>query len=301
VVRECAGGRPAERTIDVQPRPFNPRTRWLARTEASCGRAAFHLPEAEELPRRTLRIGARRVRLSRRTARTPNRNPIQALRLPILAGPLRGRWWLPESRGKLLRIFLGSYEREQTRLFRATVRPGDTVLDVGAHVGYYTLLSAVLAGPGGAVWAFEPNPTNARFLRRHAEVNRLRQVHVEVAAVSNAEGEARFHFGTGSGTGHLAEAGALEVRTLRLDDFCATHGIAPQVVKIDVEGAEAGVLEGFACTVASARPVIFLSTHGRGPHTACVAWLQARGYLLSPIVGERVETATEILCVPGGA
>jgi FkbM family methyltransferase len=223
------------------------------------------------------------------------------LRFPILAGPLRGRRWLLESRGKLARILLGSYEPEQTRLFQAHVRPGDTVLDVGAHVGYYTVLSAVLAGDSGSVWSFEPNPANAAFLRRHAAINRLARVRVEQAAVSDAEGTARFDFGGGSGTGHLSADGAIEVRTLRLDDFCAAHGILPHAVKIDVEGAEAAVLAGAERTIDSARPVIFLSTHGPGPHAACVAWLRARGYALRPIVGESVEAATELLCTPAGA
>jgi len=222
------------------------------------------------------------------------------VRAPILAGPLKGRWWLLESRGKLARILLGSYEPEQTRLFQETIRPGDTVLDVGAHVGYYTVLSAVLVGDAGAVWSFEPNPRNAGFLRRHAEVNGLRQVRVEQAAVSDAEGTARFDFGTGSGTGHLSSDGAIAVRTLRLDDFCAAHAIVPRAVKIDVEGAEAAVLEGFAATVDASRPVIFLSTHGPGPHARCVDWLGARGYTLRPIVGESVDSATELLCTPGG-
>ena len=222
------------------------------------------------------------------------------MRAPILGGRLRGRWWLLESRGKLARILLGSYEPQQTRLFEETLRPGDTVLDVGAHVGYYTVLSAVLAGPTGAVWSFEPNPVNAGFLRRHAEINGLRQVRVTQAAVSDAEGTARFDFGTGSGTGHLSTDGAIEVRTLRLDDFCAANGIVPRAVKIDVEGAEAAVLEGFAATLESARPVVFLSTHGPEPHARCVAWLRARGYALSPIVGGSVDTATELLCTPGG-
>ena len=223
------------------------------------------------------------------------------MRAPILAGPLRGRWWLLESRGKLARILLGSYEPEQTRLFAETIRPGDTVLDVGANVGYYTLLSALLAGPSGAVWSFEPNPRNAGFLRRHAEINGLRQVRVEQAAVSDAAGMARFDFGTGSGTGHLSSDGAIEVRTLRLDDFCAANAIVPRAVKIDVEGAEAAVLDGFAATVEAARPVIFLSTHGPEQHARCVAWLRARGYALSPIVGGSVDRATELLCTPAGA
>lgn len=223
------------------------------------------------------------------------------LRLPIFGGPLRGRWWLPASRGKLARILLGSYEPEQTRLFQQHVRPGDTVLDVGAHVGYYTVLSAILAGPSGAVWSFEPNPRNAGFLRRHAQINGLRHVHVEQAAVSDAEGTARFDFGTGSGTGHLAAEGPIEVRTLRLDDFCAANRITPKAVKVDVEGAEAAVLEGAERTIERARPVIFLSTHGPEPHARCVAWLRARGYALAPIVGGSVETATELLCTPAGA
>lgn len=227
------------------------------------------------------------------------RVPGRVLRLPIIGGALRGRWWLPASRGKLARIYLGTYEPEQTRLFTEIVRRGDTVLDVGAHVGYYSALSAVLAGPTGAVWSFEPNPRNAAFLRRHAEINGFAHVRVEQAAVSDAEGTARFDFGTGSGTGHLASDGAIEVRTLRLDDFCRANGITPRVMKIDVEGAEAAVLAGAAETIEAARPVIFLSTHGPGPHAACVAWLRARGYALAPIVGGSVEAAPELLCTPG--
>lgn len=221
------------------------------------------------------------------------------MRLPIIAGRLRGRWWLPASRGKILRILNGTYEREQTRLFEQHVRPGATVLDVGAHVGYYTLLSAVLAGPSGRVHAFEPNPKNADFLRRHVRINRLDTVRVEQAAVSDHEGTARFDFGTGSGTGHLADRGALEVRTLRLDDYCAQHALAPAAIKIDVEGAEMSVLQGARETLARHRPVIFLSTHGPEVHRASLAFLRELGYRVSPILGGDVEATTEVLATPG--
>lgn len=220
------------------------------------------------------------------------------LRLPIIAGPLRGRWWLPESRGKILRILLGTYEPEQTGLFREWVRPGDTVLDVGAHVGYYSLLASMLAGDGGQVWAFEPNPQNHRFLLEHARVNGRGNVRVEQAAVSDANGSARFDFGTGSGTGHLAEGGALEVRTVRLDDFCRERNLRPSAIKIDVEGAEGAVLEGARETIAAARPVVFLSTHGPEVHRRCVEWLRGAGYVLTPIVGADLETSTEVLALP---
>jgi FkbM family methyltransferase len=221
------------------------------------------------------------------------------VRLPIIAGRLRGRWWLPASRGKILRILNGTYEREQTRLFEQHVRPGATVLDVGAHVGYYTLLSAVLAGPSGRVHAFEPNPRNADFLRRHVRINRLDTVRVEQAAVSDREGTARFDFGTGSGTGHLADAGALEVRTLRLDDYCAEHALAPTAIKIDVEGAEMSALAGAFDTLARHHPTIFLSTHGPEVHAASLGFLQGMGYQLHPILGDHVEFATEVLATYG--
>lgn len=225
------------------------------------------------------------------------------MRLPIVAGPLRGRWWLPASRGKVLRVLGGTYEPEQTALFVEHVRPGATVLDVGANAGYYTLLAATLAGPEGRVVAFEPEPAIARFLRRHVAINRLRNVRVEEAAVSDRDGTARFEGGTGSGTGHLTGAGAggREVRTVRLDTLCAASGLAPDAVKMDVEGAEMDALRGARETLARHRPVLFLSTHGPGVHRACLALLRELGYAMRPILGGDVETTTELLCLPSGA
>ncbi|HEX6042077.1 FkbM family methyltransferase [Longimicrobium sp.] len=223
------------------------------------------------------------------------------MRLPIVGGRLRGRWWDPTSRGKVLRILNGTYEREQTALFEQLIRPGHTVLDVGANIGYYTLLAAVLVGPKGAVHAFEPEPRNAGFLRRHVEMNRLRKVTVQQAAVSDRAGTARFDFGSGSGTGRLADSGAIEVRTLRLDDYCAEHGLAPSAIKIDVEGAEMSVLQGARQTLERHRPVLFLSTHGAEVHRACLAFLRGLGYGVRPILGGDVETTSEVLATPGGA
>ena len=217
------------------------------------------------------------------------------MKLPIVAGPLRGRWWLPQSRGKILRILGGTYEPEQTQLFEQHIPPGATVFDVGAHVGYYTLLASVLVGDTGRVWAFEPNPTNHAFLRRHVAVNRRENVHIENAAVSDRSGTASFAFGTGSGTGHLDTHGSLEVRTVRLDDFCREHGVQPGFLKIDVEGAELDVLRGAEETVA-ARPVIFLSTHGAQVHAACLAWLRERGYGMQPVDAADLDAASEVLC-----
>jgi FkbM family methyltransferase len=220
-------------------------------------------------------------------------------RLLIVRGRLKGMWWDPLSGGKVLRVLGGTYEREQTELFATHVRPGATVLDVGAHVGYYTLLAARLAGTDGRVLAFEPEPGNAERLRRHVALNRLGQVEVVEAAVAARPGAASFARGTGSGTGRLMARGDSEVRTVAIDDEVAARGIRPAVIKIDVEGAERIVLEGADRTLRTARPVLFLSTHGPLPHTECTVILERLGYTLRPILGDDVASSAELLCLPG--
>ena len=215
-----------------------------------------------------------------------------------MAGPLRGRWWLPASRGKVLRILNGTYERAQSRVFQQWIRPGDTVLDIGAHVGYYTLLASVLVTDAGSVYAFEPHPRNFRFLAEHVRLNARTNVHAEQCAVSVGEGVAQFAFGTGSGTGRLAQRGTIQVRTVGLAEFCSRLGIVPSAVKLDVEGAEGAVLEGARTMLSAARPVIFLSTHGADVRAHCLELLRQLSYGFQPIVGLAVEDAAEILCLP---
>lgn len=168
------------------------------------------------------------------------------LRFPILSGPLRGVRWRLDGGGKVLRVLSGTYEPEQTRRALELVRRGATVFDVGAHIGYYTLLFSRLAGPGGRVVAFEPSPRNLPVLRWHVARNGCANVRVEAAAVSAETGSARFTADTGSGTGRLAESGTVEVRTIRLDDYVDAGGPMPDVLKIDVEGAELDVLLGLS-------------------------------------------------------
>lgn len=222
------------------------------------------------------------------------------MRVPIVRGRMRGMWWHVGSGGKVLRVLGGTYEPEQTAAFERWISPGDTLLDVGAHVGYYTLLSSLLVGPGGAVHAFEPDPRNFRFLGKHVAANGLGNVQVVEAAVSDRAGTARFEFGSGSGTGHIADAGGIEVRTTRVDDFVAERGISPSAFKVDVEGAEVRVLEGAAGTIRRCLPVIFLSTHGPEVHRRSLELLRAAGYRFEAIIGGDVESTSEVLCLPPG-
>ncbi len=199
--------------------------------------------------------------------------------LPIFRGPLKGKRWLVATRSN---FFFGTYEPHQTQLFERYVKPGMVVYDIGAHQGYYSLLSSTLAGEPGMVIAFEPSPDNLARLRRHLELNDCKNVRVIEIAVSDREGTARFETRAGSGVGHLSNDGPLEVRTTRLDAL-AEELPRPDVIKIDVEGAELDVLRGGLKTIESARPVIFLSVHSEELKTQCTEFLAKLNYTLSQV------------------
>jgi FkbM family methyltransferase len=159
-----------------------------------------------------------------------------------------------------------SWNPEEYEAFRAAVRPGATVLDVGANVGAYTLLFARWAGPNGRVVAFEPAPDAAAGLRRHAALNGLTAtIDVQQSAVAGSVGTARFACSEASGANAIVDGApglnTIEVATVTLDAFCAGRRIHPDVIKIDVEGAELDVLKGARQMLASGTAQVFLELH----------------------------------------
>lgn len=145
------------------------------------------------------------------------------------------------------------------------------VLDIGAHVGLVALPMASVVAPGGRVVCFEPAEANRRLLLEHAALNGFAAIEVNPCLVG---AETRpdvpfFEMAEPTGMNALvvrknAEAYIATRRPqVSLDDFCAEHALAPEVVKIDVEGAEIGVLRGARKTLARHRPLVFLSIHPR--------------------------------------
>jgi FkbM family methyltransferase len=217
--------------------------------------------------------------------------------IPILGGPLAGLKWVAGS--GLHRCWLGCYELPKQKRFAALVGPGMTVYDVGANSGIYTLLAARCVGRNGRVHAFEPLPENLTFLHRHVEMNRLRQVMIHPNAVSGKTGTTRFARGANHFVGHLDNIGDLEVKAICLDEFAAGgEANEPDVMKIDVEGAELQVLQGSRDLLARKRPVIFLATHGKSIHQQCCEMLMSLGYHLEGLFGESAGQADELLCLP---
>lgn len=164
------------------------------------------------------------------------------------------------------------------------IRPGDVVLDVGANVGFYSLLAARAAGKAGRVVAFEPLQRNVERLRRHLELNHLSEVEVIQAAVSDSSGVRWFSKGEYEATGRLDSSGEIEVAALSLDDFHA-QGKLPRVdvIKIDVEGAELEVLRGAARVLTALRPCLVVELHNPEMDRECPAFLRRLGYRIVPM------------------
>jgi FkbM family methyltransferase len=148
-------------------------------------------------------------------------------------------------------IAAGSLEVPLVELVRRVIRPGDIVLDVGANVGYYTLLSAALAGPTGSVFAFEPHPVNFGLLARSVQENHLNWVTPEPLVVSDRSGIQTLYVSEDpSFTGQHSitrRVGTTELacRSTSLDEYASGHGITRiRFLKVDVEGAEPIVLDG---------------------------------------------------------
>ncbi|HUV03775.1 MAG TPA: FkbM family methyltransferase [Armatimonadota bacterium] len=204
------------------------------------------------------------------------RKAVENWTFPILRGRLAGKRWLVKTSTS---YFLGRYEREQTRAFVETMREGLVVFDVGANIGYYTLTAALAVGTSGGVFAFEPLEQNFRRLERHVQANRLHNVTIVKAAVGDRRGVARLEIRSSPGLARLSENGTVEVPLVSLDSMIQGGELPlPDVIKIDVEGAEMLVLKGAVSLFASAKPLVFLSTHGIKEEEECLRFLSERGY-----------------------
>ena len=214
--------------------------------------------------------------------------------VPILQGKLKGRKWVVGSSKH--GCWLGSYEYHKRRLFEKLIHAGDTVYDIGAHVGFYTLLASILTGPAGRVYAFEPLPRNVRYLRKHLALNRVANVTVFEAAVTDTDGFTDFQESDSHLEGRVTPGGNLRLKTVSLDRLVTAATIAPpHFLKVDAEGAEFAVLTGAREILAQFRPVIFLATHGASLRRDCGNLLTSLGYRLRPVPGDNSLLEDEII------
>jgi FkbM family methyltransferase len=215
----------------------------------------------------------------------------------IKQGPLEGYRWVVGSATH--GCWLGSYEAAKQAHLAKVIQKGHVVYDIGANVGFYSLLAAQCSGSQGTVHAFEPLPENLEYLRRHVALNEARNITVHPVAVSDHAGTMQFARGENRSTGQLGGQGDLIVKTVVIDELVFTEYLAvPQVMKIDVEGAEKNVLQGAQRVLQEHHPIIFLATHGCEVHRECCELLRGWGYTVSGLDGESAESTDELLCRP---
>lgn len=195
----------------------------------------------------------------------------------ILQGKLRGKRWITGA--STHGCWLGSYELSKQNSIATSLAEGNVFFDIGANVGFYTLLASSCVGPSGQVIAFEPLPSNFKYLERHIELNSLKNVQLIKAAVSDESGEGQFAEGPDNCMGKLSDAGEVEVELVTLDQLITEGKVpTPGFLKIDVEGAEFAVLQGAKELLADSHPTVFLATHGKSVHSQCLKLLGALGY-----------------------
>jgi FkbM family methyltransferase len=173
-----------------------------------------------------------------------------------------------------LSCLLGTAEPHLQRAIKKFVGSGDTVYDIGAHIGYVSLSLAKRVGPKGRVVAFEPVPRNAALLRQCIEVNGIKNIELLEVAASDSRGETAIRMvenpSMASMVWHKKDSAATEfaVRTVAIDELVEAGQLgAPRFIKVDVEGAEGLVLLGMRRTVAAAKPVIFVESSEVGRET----------------------------------
>lgn len=206
-------------------------------------------------------------------------------------------------------LTFGIYEPFEAELFRGLLRSGMTVVDIGANIGYYTIIAARRVAPGGKVIAFEPEPENFAFLNASVEKNGFKNVSLHNLAVSDKAEKINLNLYESNKGKHSIVKDSVDsrefsetilIQSIALDEFLKTQGVSQiDIIKMDIEGAESLALSGMQKTLAKAN-VLFMEftpdsvrKAGHDP-VAVLALLRSGGFILKEI-DEHKKTTREIV------
>jgi FkbM family methyltransferase len=146
-------------------------------------------------------------------------------------------------------ILSGKWEEYETKLFKENIKSGDVVVDIGAHIGYYTLIAAAIVGKKGRVYAFEPNHKNFQILKKNVEENNYKNIVLINKAVSNRNKKG-FLFLNSENTGDhrvfdSKDSRKVEtIQTITLDKYFDNKEKEIHMLKMDIQGSEANAFQG---------------------------------------------------------
>jgi FkbM family methyltransferase len=200
----------------------------------------------------------------------------------------------------------GTYELDNQMAIDRVVYPGFICYDVGASIGYLSLL---MARKAKHVYSFEPAPHAVAEIRKHIQANGLQNITIVPSPVSDREREVEFSL-TDNAYGSAISHGetkwpTLKLKTITLDDFVAAHEF-PDFIKLDVEGEEGRALEGARSILQKRKTVICAEIHNEEAAATCRNVLNEFGYQLTDLEGKPIQEIgpiavgeTHVLAIPG--
>ncbi|MEO0230923.1 MAG: FkbM family methyltransferase [candidate division WOR-3 bacterium] len=202
--------------------------------------------------------------------------------------------------------WVGIYELPVQKRIILELKKGDTFMDIGANAGFFSLIAAKAVGETGRVIAFEPLPMNVEVIKEQFELNKLNQCECIPFAVGNIIGKTEFILpkaksgssspstayikgiqGNKESSEHITESYIIDIITL--DHFCQKYNVFPDLIKIDVEGAESDVLKGASLLLRSDKaPRIIMELH-EGTSNAIQNQLKNYGYRFFTLQGKPID------------
>lgn len=187
------------------------------------------------------------------------------------------------------------YEPVETALLKKELKPGDTFLDIGANIGYYTLIAARIVGPKGKVFAFEPDPTNFGLLKKNVEDNGYTNVTLVNKAVSDRSQRLKLFLNeTNRGDHRVYDSKdgrkSIPIQAIALDGYFKKLDKKVRLIKMDIQGAEAQALKGMKGLIRANRFLKLVTEFSPGSLKLCgsdpakyLKTLQKLGFKLSEI------------------
>jgi FkbM family methyltransferase len=178
--------------------------------------------------------------------------------------------------------WLGIYELPLQEAIVGELKSGDVFYDIGANAGFFSLLASKYVGPRGRVYAFEPLPDNINAISANFRINSIETCELVEAAVTNRNGTIEFYKGADSSMASIFnnkdKTGSFSVSAITLDDFVQDHR-PPNMIKMDIEGAELLALQGGEKLLTqSERPRLLIELHGKETGNKVIQYLKSLGY-----------------------
>ena len=183
----------------------------------------------------------------------------------IQRGP--GKGLKIDAYGRKAGYLLGTSDYIEQRLIASILNPEDVLYEIGANIGFFVLIGARCVEPNGFVYAFEPHPKSVNQLRKNVSLNKFQHIEITEAAVYDQNGTLKLNLHPDSDKSSIGSTrtseNSVEVQSIRLDSWIKNKR-PPDVMKVDVEGAEIEVLQGAMKTIKQFRPTLIIEVHRIG-------------------------------------